>query len=276
MGMGMGMELVHKKSAFKGLKIKPPDRVIQPTMAPKKTSSKASVSESTPAPVASSTPVPAPPAPVSAPVEESAVAPVPEKVKRPRVSKKVAEVESASASAPAPVSVPVEEVAEEVSATTHVPVNDAEILKADLLKQHQLVTQIAILFSEVKSLSKSLDKRAEKVIKNANKKSGKRTRIVNPDHPRKPAGFCRPVGISAELAEFLGRPATDTMPRTEVSKLVYQIIQNNQGEGRTDARTSQINKLLNKQDESPIRYCDLQTFLKAHFIALPESESATA
>lgn len=233
-------------------------------MAPKKTSTK--VSDIAPAPT-----VPAAPAPVAAPAAPVPAAPVGEveKVKRPRKkSEPAAAAAAVEAEVPVsvvpPVSVPVLEEA---------PASEADILKADLAKHHQLVAQIVSLFAEVKILSKSVDKRVERVLKNANKKSVKRVRSTT--EPRKPTGFCRPVAISDELAAFLGQAKGAIMPRTDASRLVYQIIQKNKEEPSVE-RTAQINALLNKTDEVPIKYCNLQTYLKSHFILLPESSEVVA
>jgi chromatin remodeling complex protein RSC6 len=231
-------------------------------MAPKKTSTKAPVSPPTPAPA---------PAPVVAPEVVTEV--VTEKVKRPRVKKtEVEPVPEVVSEAPVVSEAVVSErVVSEEQET--VAVSDADILKADLAKQHHLVIQLSSQILELKALSKILDKRVERVLKNASKKGLKKTRIVNSSIPRKPTGFCRPVKISKELSDFLGKSEGAIMPRTDASRLVYNFIKSNEGENHSDARTAQINTLLNKNDDTPIKYCNLQTYLKPHFILLPEEES---
>jgi hypothetical protein len=89
--------------------------------------------------------------------------------------------------------------------------------------------------------------------------------------PERPlVGFLRPILISDELAEFLGKTAGTEMKRTDVSKMINSYIYSN---GLQDSQNSRIinpdeklRKLLGLTNEDELTYFNLQKYLKPHFI----------
>ena len=83
-------------------------------------------------------------------------------------------------------------------------------------------------------------------------------------------GFLRPILISDELAEFLGKTVGTTMLRTDVSKMINAYLKAN---GLQDSENASIinadeklRKLLGLTNEDELTYFNLQKYLKPHFI----------
>ena len=92
----------------------------------------------------------------------------------------------------------------------------------------------------------------------------------NAPHESPFVGFLRPILISDELAEFLGKTVGTTMLRTDVSKMINAYLKAN---GLQDSENASIinadeklRKLLGLTNEDELTYFNLQKYLKPHFI----------
>ena len=87
---------------------------------------------------------------------------------------------------------------------------------------------------------------------------------------RKPSGFANPTLISNELKLFLNYD-TNTIARTDVTKLIIKYIKENSLQYEEDRRIilpdKPLKELLYINEESPqLTYFNLQRFLNPHFI----------
>ena len=88
----------------------------------------------------------------------------------------------------------------------------------------ELLGQLAVLRTQLTSVTgqvRTLMKRSERELKNAQKAGRKRARKTG---NRAPSGFVKPTKISKELAKFLGKPHGTEMARTEVTREINTYI----------------------------------------------------
>jgi chromatin remodeling complex protein RSC6 len=84
-------------------------------------------------------------------------------------------------------------------------------------------------------------------------------------------GFQKQVQISVELSKFTGWSIDKLKSRAEVTKFICEYIKNNNLQKPQDKRyiylDEKLKKLFNYTLDTPIRYCDIQTFLSTqnHF-----------
>jgi chromatin remodeling complex protein RSC6 len=204
--------------------------------------SKSSDKQSAPAPAQTAAPAPAEKKAVakkSAPAPAAAAAPAP-------VENKVV--------APAPV---VQEAAPET----------ADSLSAKLNLFEAKLQQLAGLFSVVKTEYKVLSKTVARELKNAQKSSSRKKKV---NGNRQPSGFVKPIRISDEMAQFLGKPVGSEIARTEVSKEIHKYIVDNGLKNKTNGRhidaDSKLSTLLKLGKNDTLTYFNLQKYMKHHFI----------
>jgi hypothetical protein len=87
---------------------------------------------------------------------------------------------------------------------------------------------------------------------------------------RRPTGFIRPIEISEELAQFLGKPVGTTMSRHDVSREINGYIRDNGlidiVNGRNINPDEKLRKLLRLREGDELSYFTLQKHMKHHFI----------
>jgi hypothetical protein len=96
------------------------------------------------------------------------------------------------------------------------------------------------------------------------------------------SGFLKPVHISKELAKFTGWDQNELRSRVDVTKYICNYIKEKDLQDPTDKRNirveddANLKKLLkyDGKDKKPLTYYRLQTYLKSHFTANSEAESA--
>lgn len=200
----------------------------------------------------------APPAATAAP----ATATIPAEVVVKKTSTK-----KAAAAAPAPVEVaapaPVDTTTPVDAAAAPVDATNDSLLKfvefsAKLQNLSSLLSAARIEFKQLeKQVSKELKKKA---------RGGKKKLSGN----RSPSGFIKPAKISADLANFLGKPVGIEMARTEVSKEINQYIRQNNlkdpANGRNINPDAKLSSLLKLEKDDKLTYFNLQKFMKHHFI----------
>jgi chromatin remodeling complex protein RSC6 len=87
---------------------------------------------------------------------------------------------------------------------------------------------------------------------------------------RRPSSFISPTKISDELAMFLGKPVSNKMPRTDVSRLINRYIRVNNLQdpknGRNINPDTKLRALLRLGENDELTYFNLQKYMKHHFI----------
>jgi chromatin remodeling complex protein RSC6 len=126
--------------------------------------------------------------------------------------------------------------------------------------------QASALFSSLRTEFRTLEKRANRELKQAQKANAKRKRKTG---NRSPSGFVKPTLISNELADFLGKDQGTEMARTEVTREINAYIRKHSLQDKSNGRKinpdGALQKLLklNKSDE--LTYFNLQRYMSPHF-----------
>ena len=186
-----------------------------------------------------------------------------------------------------PVATPVAEpVAEPVAATVAAAVEeDVPTLTGDFTQFMAKLQQVSSLLSSLKSEFRTLEKKATRELKAAQKASAKRKRKAG---NRSPSGFVKPTLISNELAAFLGKEVGTQMARTEVTREINAYIrannlqdkaersmltrQRSQDQCRHEAHAS----LLKLTPGDELTYFNLQKFMSPHFAKAAPKVAASA
>jgi chromatin remodeling complex protein RSC6 len=118
-----------------------------------------------------------------------------------------------------------EVVAATPAAVVAAPVEDeVPTLTGDFTEFMAKLQQVSSLLSSLKSEFRTLEKKATRELKAAQKASAKRKRKAG---NRSPSGFVKPTLISNELAAFLGKEVGTQMARTEVTREINAYIRAN-------------------------------------------------
>ncbi len=132
-----------------------------------------------------------------------------------------------------------------------------------------LLAQLTSLRSQLTAVTgqvRSLQKRADRELKNAHKASKKRARRSG---NRAPSGFVKPTKISSELASFLGKPKGTEMARTEVTREINGYIRQHSLQdpqnGRRILADAKLRKLLKLKPSDELTYFNLQRYMSPHF-----------
>ena len=123
------------------------------------------------------------------------------------------------------VDTPVEKVVETVAAeNTVVEVAPEAAISTEFTTILASIQTVVQQINGLKSALRTLEKKAVREIKAANKASKKKQRSKG---NRQPSGFVKPTQISNELAAFLGKASGTEMARTEVTKEINAYIRAN-------------------------------------------------
>lgn len=137
-------------------------------------------------------------------------------------------------------------------------------ISSDFTKILASIQEITSKISALKTELRSLEKRATRELKAANKKK----RNVS-KHPRTPSGFVKPTRISTELAAFLGKTDGTQMARTEVTKEINAYIRANQLQNKSNGRIinadAKLSALLKLKKGDELTYFNLQRYMSPHF-----------
>ena len=142
-----------------------------------------------------------------------------------------------------------------------------------MTKFHGLVSQMASLKVELKTL----EKKAVREIKIAQKEKAKRRRKVG---NRSPSGFVKPTLISSELAKFLGKPTGTEMARTEVTREINGYIRAHSLQDKDNGRKINPDKalasLLKIKSGEELTYFNLQRYMSPHFAKATATSAVAA
>ena len=171
-----------------------------------------------------------------------------------KVSKKTADVPPP---APAPEPVP-QEAAAEVPAGQELTASFTEFMAR--------LTQMRSAMSTLLTDFRSLQKRAEREMKQAAKNGQKRKRKSG---NRAPSGFVKPTLISDQLADFLNKPRGSELARTDVTREINAYIRANNLQDKDNGRKinpdTKLKKLLAIKPSDELTYFNLQRYMSPHF-----------
>jgi len=194
----------------------------------------------------------------------AAAAPAAASVKKATASKKQTKTAAAPAAAPAVAASDV--AATEVEATPFSQLT--EVFSEFSGRLNQLTSQ----FTSLKNDFRSLEKRALRELKAAQKLSVKKQRK---NTNRQPSGFVKPTKISNELATFLGKEPGTEMARTEVTREINKYIRANNLQDSTNGRMINPDKslrtLLKIPTSEQLTYFNLQRYMSPHFAKMGQA-----
>lgn len=142
------------------------------------------------------------------------------------------------------------------------------------IPMEQEIAELIIQFEERIKTDKNTITKLKALRKGAaklEKKKGRRTRTPKEGREN---GFGLPVGISPELAEFLGVPRETQMSRSSVRNSIHEYAKTHNLRHATDKRNFNLEleeakplvKLLGVPTTEKVTYFNLQRYLKPHFI----------
>lgn len=115
---------------------------------------------------------------------------------------------------------------------------------------------------------------------------GKRVKVIQADvsrvtkgrrprgkNPNPNSGFMKPVAISEEMAKFIGTEKGTPTSRVSVTKAICEYVKRENLQNPANRReiipNAALAALLGRKE--PMRYCDIQVYIKRHFPALNEA-----
>ena len=207
------------------------------------------------------------------------------KPKAPKVEASPAPVETPAAATPAkksakkqaaPTPAPVTEVVVSSETASAAP-TEAQAVTSDYTEFMTKLQQVSSLLSALKSEFRSLEKKAVRELRTANKANAKRKRKTG---NRSPSGFVKPTLISTELATFLGKAAGSEMARTEVTREINEYIRTHSLQDKTNGRKinadASLMALLKLKEGDELTYFNLQRYMSPHFAKAGVAPVATA
>ena len=222
----------------------------------KQTSKKTETAQATETVAAAPKAVKTPKAPKAA--KEAAPTPAPAPVETPAPTKKASKKQAAPTPAPATEVV--------VSAEGAATPSEAQAVTSDYTEFMTKLQQVSSLLSALKSEFRSLEKKAVRELRTANKANAKRKRKTG---NRSPSGFVKPTLISVELATFLGKAAGSEMARTEVTREINEYIRTHSLQDKTNGRKinadASLMALLKLKEGDELTYFNLQRYMSPHF-----------
>ena len=196
--------------------------------------------------------------------KEAAPAPAPAPVEVPATPAKKSSTKKQAAPAPAPATEVV--VATESTASASAVPSEAQAVTSDYTEFMTKLQQVSSLLSALKSEFRSLEKKAVRELRTANKANAKRKRKTG---NRSPSGFVKPTLISVELATFLNKPAGSEMARTEVTREINEYIRTHSLQDKTNGRKinadASLMALLKLKEGDELTYFNLQRYMSPHF-----------
>jgi chromatin remodeling complex protein RSC6 len=161
---------------------------------------------------------------------------------------------------------------EDTTVTNTVSVIETEEPEVSVVSQSlefvSKLNQISVLFNQLKTEYKTLEKKWLKELKASSKSSKHKKRKINAN--RAPSGFVKPALISDELATFLQKPVGTWLARTDVTREINLYIQKNKLQDTTNGRRiipdGKLATLLKLQSTDELTYFNLQKYMSSHFI----------
>lgn len=122
--------------------------------------------------------------------------------------------------------------------------------------------QITVVQQGVRGLEKTVKKTFKDMKRRISKSKTKNA-------ARRPSGFARPSVVSAELCEFMNKPAGTEVARTDATQYLIQYIEENNLQNPDDRRCikldDRLQQLLGVADANEITYFQIQRYMNRHF-----------
>ena len=206
------------------------------------------------------------------PVVETSSAPV-------SVAATVSVAAPVSAAATISVAAPAS-VAEPESLEKNEEVTTEEVKTEDESNIEMLFNKFLVQFQDVQSVLKTMQsnlKILQKEVMRERKESKKKESKIKKksDKKKSPSGFAKPGPISAELAVFLNLSPGDEIARTEATSKIIAYVKEHNLQNPANKRQiipdEKLSSILQPGNEV-VKFFNLQTFLKKHFISNKPSE----
>lgn len=157
-----------------------------------------------------------------------------------------------------------EPVVEQVAPAT--PDGDSDLLGTEFMGFMAKLQQLGSTISALKTEFRTLEKKATRALKTAQKEQAKKKRKAG---NRAPSGFTKPSLISNELASFLEKPQGTEMARTEVTREINSYIRahnlQDKDNGRKINADNKLSTLLKLKKGDELTYFNLQRYMSPHF-----------
>lgn len=178
-----------------------------------------------------------------------------------KITKKVAAKKEAKPEVAAPKEV------ENVTLAATSPVEEAKPELADDFAAFMAkMKTVSEMMSQLRTDFKTLEKKATRELKAANKLNARRK---SKQSNRSPSGFVKPTDISGELTTFLGKEKGQQMARTEVTREINAYIRKHSLQDKDNGRKinadAKLSKLLKLKTGEELTYFNLQKFMSPHF-----------
>ncbi len=165
-----------------------------------------------------------------------------------------------------------------MNTNTNTNTNNDEFIESNLKKidndmsEYDSNDKVLDRFKKIKTLFISLVREHESLLKiykkncdmEVKKMSGKKKKRTV-DGEQKKSGFTKPTLIPKRVAEFLGLPEDSVIPRTNVTKQIYEYIKNNNLQDKEDKKKSisdeKLSKLFDVEIGNIIEFSTFQTLL---------------
>ena len=128
-----------------------------------------------------------------------------------------------------------------------------------LITLKDLKKDINKLNNDVKKLQ---IKREKKILKLQSKSLKK--------NKRQPSGFARPLNVTSDLCNFMGKENGSKIARTEVTQYLIKYIKDNNLQNNENKKNiipdKKLKKLLKLKKEDELTYFNLQKYMNVHYI----------
>ncbi len=126
----------------------------------------------------------------------------------------------------------------------------------------EIRSNFMLLFKEQDLLVKQYKKNCDSELKRS---GGKRKKKNVEGGETKRSGFTKPTRVPSKIAQFLGLPEDSVLPRTEVTKHIYEYIKSNELQIKEDKKKSctdaKLSELFNLPEKSIIEFSTFQVLL---------------
>lgn len=134
-------------------------------------------------------------------------------------------------------------------------------------------TRLAALEADNKKLRSDL-KRLQKQFRKLTKEP------EDPDKPKKPSGFAKPMNLSEALTTFLDVPNDTMLARTDVTKEINKYVKEHSLQNPENKREiildAKLKTIITPVEGEVVTFFNLQKYMSPHYLKDSESEVKTA
>ena len=133
-----------------------------------------------------------------------------------------------------------------------------------------LMTRLRNFKKDIDKTLRTKDKTIDKTTKPKKVKKEKVEKENKPEKKKIVSGITKPVILSDELCNFLGKPLKSEMARTEVTKELYQYIKDNKLQDTENKKIIKADKamltMLGVDEGYEITYFNIQNLMNKHYV----------